>query len=61
MTRAVNRISELEAELRQVRETKNEQYWAFTRQANAPPVDPALCRREVELEAELRDARRVTP
>ncbi len=61
MTPITNRIEQLEEELRQVRETKNEQYWAFTRRANAPPVDPSLCRREVELEAELRDARRVAP
>lgn len=61
MTRAVDRIAQLEEELRQVREAKNAQFWIFTRCANAPPVDPALCRREVELEAELRDARRIAP
>ncbi len=61
MTRAINRIEQLEDQLRQVRAIKNEQHWAFTRRANALPVDPALCRREVELEAELRDARRIAP
>lgn len=45
-------------ELHEVRREKNAQYWLFTRTATAKPVDPALCRREVELEQELRNAMR---
>ena len=51
-------LEQLEAELHRVTEQKNAQYWAFCRQAKAPPVDPALCRRQVELELEIRRVKR---
>ena len=57
MTVVRDRIAQLEAELRDVRAQRQAQYWAFTRQSRAKPVDPALCRREIELEADLKAAR----
>lgn len=53
-------LPELEAELHRVTEQKNAQYWAFCRQAKAGPPDPALCRRQVELELEIRRVKRST-
>lgn len=53
-------LPELEAELHRVTEAKNAQYWAFCRQAKAGPPDPALCRRQVELELEIRRVKRST-
>lgn len=53
-------LPELEAELHRVTEQKNAQYWAFCRQAKAGPPDPALCRRQVELELEIRRVKRAT-
>ncbi len=53
-------LAELEAELRRLTEAKNAQYWAFCRQAKAGPLDPALCRRQVELEQEIRCLKRST-
>lgn len=53
-----NELAVLEEELRRVTEEKNAQYWRFCRCANAKPVDPALCRRQVELELEIRRVKR---
>ena len=61
MTVVRDRIAQLEAELRDVRAQRQAQYWAFTRQSRAKPVDPALCRREIELEADLKAARLQAP
>lgn len=61
MTVVLDRIAQLEAELKEVRSQRQAQYWAFTRQARAKPVDPALCRREIELDAELKAARLQAP
>lgn len=57
MTAVRDRIAQLETELKDVRAQRQAQYWAFTRQARAKPVDPALCRREIELDAELKAER----
>lgn len=54
-------LPELEAELHRVTEQKNAQYWAFCRQAKAGPPDPALCRRQVELERAIAAARQTRP
>ena len=61
MTAVRDRIAQLETELKDVRAQRQAQYWAFTRQARVKPVDPALCRREIELEAELKAARLQAP
>ena len=37
-----DRVTQLEAELKDVRAQRQAQYWAFTRQARAKPVDAAL-------------------
>lgn len=54
-------LDELEAELRRVTEAKNAQYWTFTRTARGSPPDPALCRRQVELERAIAAARQTRP
>lgn len=43
----------LRAELAQLQEQRNAQYWAFTRQAKAKPVDAAITRRIGEIERQL--------
>ena len=50
-------LEELEAELRTVHAERDRQYWCFTRQARARPVDPGLCRRQVGLERQIREMR----
>lgn len=42
MTVVRDRVTQLEAELKDVRAQRQAQYWAFTRQARAKPVDAAL-------------------
>lgn len=45
---------EIRADLDAAKVEENRQYWAFTRTARGKPVDPAVTRRIVALEDELR-------
>lgn len=51
-------IADVERDLRDARAEQDRLYWAFTRQAKAPPVPASVTRRVVALERELGALRR---
>lgn len=53
-------LAELEAELKQVEDERNRQYWAFTRTARGKPVEARITRRSYELQEQIRVLRRAT-
>ena len=47
-------LQELKQELEDVQAERNSQYWNFTRTARGKPVDPALTRKMVALEDQIK-------
>jgi hypothetical protein len=48
---AVELLEALEAKSKEAHDERDALYWAFTRQAQAPPVPAEVCRRDVELKS----------